>query len=384
MFQSEKNMTFIMILVPFVWALSGISAKYLSFYIGADEIVVYRFFLSVLSTIPLLIWMKIPIKISLFNLVLSLVIAIFMIINYRFYFMGMQRGAAGLGAALVTVLIPIFVYIFMIFSKKSKPLIKDWAALLVGTIGVLLMMNFDQSNLALLISGGNLYFVLAALAYAAVTIVGAYMKNMHVLAFNFYISLFGFMIDWVYSYDTSLLVTLMDMDYIFWINILFVSVVAGTAITAVYYTGIRVIGSKKTSVFSLLSPFFAIAFGAIFFQEALNLKNIIGIIMAFVYSYDASLLVTLMEMDYIFWINILFVSVIAGTAIGSLYYAGIRIIGSKKTSVFTLLTPFFAITFGSIFFQEVLNLQNIIGIILAVSALFVLIDLKINITFPFR
>ena len=299
MFQSEKNMTFLMILVPFVWALSGISAKYLSFYIGENEIVVYRFFLSVLSTIPLLIWMKIPIKISLFNLALSLIIAIFMISNYRFYFMGMQRGAAGLGAALVTVLIPIFVYIFMIFSKKSKPLIKDWAALLVGTIGVLLMMNFDQYNLSLLISGGNLYFVLAALAYAGVTIIGAYMKNMHVLAFNFYISLFGF-------------------------------------------------------------------------------------IMAFVFSYDKNLLVTLIEMDYIFWINILFVSVIAGTAIGSLYYAGIRIIGSKKTSVFSLLTPFFAIAFGAIFFQESLNLQNIIGIILAVSSLFVLIDLKINITFPFR
>ena len=299
MFQSEKNMTFIMILVPFVWALSGISTKYLSFYIGEEELVVYRLFLSALATIPLLIWMKIPIKISLFNLGLSLVIAIFLMSNYRFYFMGMQRGAAGLGASLVAVLIPIFVYIFMIFSKKSKPLIKDWAALLVGAIGVLLMMNFDQTNLALLISGGNLYFILAALTYAAITIVGAYMKNMHVLAFNFYISLFGF-------------------------------------------------------------------------------------IMAFVYSYDISLFVTLIEMDYIFWINILFVSVIAGTAIGSLYYAGIRIIGSKKTSVFTLLTPFFAITFGSIFFQEVLNLQNIIGIILAVSALFVLIDLKINITFPFR
>jgi len=243
--------------------------------------------------------MKIPIKISLFNLGLSLVIAIFLMSNYRFYFMGMQRGAAGLGAALVAVLIPIFVYIFMIFSKKSKPLIKDWAALLVGTIGVLLMMNFDQTNLALLISGGNLYFILAALTYAAITIIGAYMKNMHVLAFNFYISLFGF-------------------------------------------------------------------------------------IMAFVYSYDASLLVTLMEMDYIFWINILFVSVIAGTAIGSLYYAGIRIIGSKKTSVFSLLTPFFAIAFGAIFFQEVLNLQNIIGIILAVSALFVLIDLKLKAFLPSR
>ena len=52
MFQSEKKMTFIMLLVPFVWALSGVSAKYLSFYISEDEIVVYRFFLSALINSP--------------------------------------------------------------------------------------------------------------------------------------------------------------------------------------------------------------------------------------------------------------------------------------------------------------------------------------------
>jgi len=52
MFQSEKTMTLVMLLVPLVWALSGVSAKYLSFYISEDEVVVYRFFLSALSTIP--------------------------------------------------------------------------------------------------------------------------------------------------------------------------------------------------------------------------------------------------------------------------------------------------------------------------------------------
>jgi len=52
MFQSEKSMTLIMLLVPFVWALSGVSAKYLSFYISEDEVVVYRFFLSALIDIP--------------------------------------------------------------------------------------------------------------------------------------------------------------------------------------------------------------------------------------------------------------------------------------------------------------------------------------------
>ena len=50
MIQSEKTMTLVMLLVPFVWALSGVSAKYLSFYISEDEVVVYRFFLSALST----------------------------------------------------------------------------------------------------------------------------------------------------------------------------------------------------------------------------------------------------------------------------------------------------------------------------------------------
>ena len=117
MFQSEKSMTFIMLLVPLVWALSGVSAKYLSLYISEDEIVVYRFFLSALSTLPLLLWMKIPMKISPKNFVICILLAFFLIGNYRTYFMGMQRGAVGLGAALVTVLIPFFFFFHRLIHR---------------------------------------------------------------------------------------------------------------------------------------------------------------------------------------------------------------------------------------------------------------------------
>ena len=280
MFQSEKSMTFIMLLVPLVWALSGVSTKYLSFYISEDEIVVYRFFLSVLSTLPLLLWMKIPMKISPKNFVICILLAFFLIGNYRTYFMGMQRGAVGLGAALVTVLIPIFVYIMMIFSKKSKPILKDWLALAMGVAGVALMLDLEQLNLERLVTGGNIYFVLAALTYAMFTVAASYMRSIHVLTINFYVCLIGFLIDWNLSYDSNHLFTLGGMDYIFWINILFVSVIAGTAITAVYYTGLRIIGSKKSSAFSILTPFFAIALGAIFFGEMITINNAIGIVMA--------------------------------------------------------------------------------------------------------
>ena len=280
MFQSEKSMTFIMLLVPLVLALSGVSAKYLSFYISEDEIVVYRFFLSALSTLPLLLWMKIPMKISPKNFVICILLAFFLIGNYRTYFMGMQRGAVGLGAALVTVLIPIFVYIMMIFSKKSKPILKDWLALAMGVAGVALMLDLEQLNLERLVTGGNIYFVLAALTYAMFTVAASYMRSIHVLTINFYVCLIGFLIDWNLSYDSNHLFTLGGMDYIFWINILFVSVIAGTAITAVYYTGLRIIGSKKSSAFSILTPFFAIALGAIFFGEMITINNAIGIVMA--------------------------------------------------------------------------------------------------------
>ena len=280
MFQSEKTMTLVMLLVPLVWALSGVSVKYLSFYISEDEVVVYRFFLSALSTFPLLVWMKIPIKISLKNFVICILLAFFLIGNYRTYFMGMQRGAVGLGAALVTVLIPIFVYVMMIFSKKSKPVLKDWLALTIGAIGVALMLDIEQMNFDKLVSGGNIYFVLAGLTYALFTVTASYMRNIHVLTINFYVCLIGFLIDWNLSYDSNHLFTLGAMDYIFWVNIFFVSFIAGTAITALYYMGIRIIGSKKSSAFSILTPFFAIAFGAIFFEEMITIKNAIGILMA--------------------------------------------------------------------------------------------------------
>ncbi|MDP6190323.1 MAG: EamA family transporter [Gammaproteobacteria bacterium] len=66
-----------MVMVTFTWALSGIAAKYLSFYISENEIVVYRYFFAILSTLPLLWWMNIPLKINRRNLFLSLLLSLY-------------------------------------------------------------------------------------------------------------------------------------------------------------------------------------------------------------------------------------------------------------------------------------------------------------------
>jgi len=279
MIESKNTMSLLMVMVTFTWALSGIATKYLSFYISENEIVVYRYFFAVLSTFPVLWWMKIPLNINKKNLLLSLLLAIFLIGNTRFYFMGMQHGAAGLGAALVTVLIPIFVYIFMVFSKKSQPTSRDWLALLFGIIGVSFMMNFEQLSLLDWMRGGNFYFVLAAFFYALITVFGAFMRGMHVMAFNFYICIFALMIDWFLSFDGSFL-SEVNMDKVFWINIFILSVLSTTIAATLYYIGLKILGSKKCAEFSLLTPFFAIVLGMIFFSETLTIKNALGTIMS--------------------------------------------------------------------------------------------------------
>jgi len=279
MVESKNTMSLLMVMVTFTWALSGIATKYLSFYISENEIVVYRYFFAVLSTFPVLWWMKIPLNINKKNLLLSLLLAILLIGNTRFYFMGMQHGAAGLGAALVTVLIPIFVYIFMVFSKKSQPKSRDWFALLFGIIGVSFMMNFELLSLSDWMRGGNFYFVLAAFFYALITVFGAFMRGMHVMAFNFYICIFALMIDWFLSFDGSFL-SEVNMDKVFWINIFILSVLSTTIAATLYYIGLKILGSKKCAEFSLLTPFFAIVLGMIFFSETLTIKNALGTIMS--------------------------------------------------------------------------------------------------------
>jgi drug/metabolite transporter (DMT)-like permease len=89
-------------------------------------------------------------------------------------------------------------------------------------------------------------------------------------------------------------------------------------------------------------------------------------------------------MDKVFWINIFIVSVLSTTIAATLYYVGLKVLGSKKCAEFSLLTPFFAIALGAIFFSETLTIRNAIGTIMAVSALFVLNNVKFKDLTSFR
>ena len=89
-------------------------------------------------------------------------------------------------------------------------------------------------------------------------------------------------------------------------------------------------------------------------------------------------------MDKVFWINIFILSVLSTTIAATLYYIGLKVLGSKKCAEFSLLTPFFAIALGAIFFGEMLTFKNAMGTIMAVTALIALNKVKIKDLTSFR
>ncbi len=84
-------------------------------------------------------------------------------------------------------------------------------------------------------------------------------------------------------------------------------------------------------------------------------------------------------MDALFWSNFLILAIGSTTFATTVYFLGIRALGSKQASVFTFLVPFFAIGLSVAFLNEALQWGTIIGAIMTIIALMVLNNIKLSI-----
>ena len=97
---------------------------------------------------------------------------------------------------------------------------------------------------------------------------------------------------------------------------------------------------------------------------------LISIIISFVFGDFTS--GNIMEFDNKFWFNMLFISVISTTFATSVYFVGIKHIGTSQASAFVFSVPFFAIFLSYIFLDEPIFITTILGTILTIIAIYIL------------
>ena len=77
--KSEKLFSLLMVLAMFCWATSFVSAKYLAVYINEHKLVTYRYLITTVTMLPVLMVMKVSYKMDIKNLASALIFAILLV-----------------------------------------------------------------------------------------------------------------------------------------------------------------------------------------------------------------------------------------------------------------------------------------------------------------
>ncbi len=258
----------------FLWASSFVSAKVLALYINEHELVTYRYLITTLTMVPVLWALKIPFKIDIMSFIIATISAIFLVAYTKLFFLGTDASTANFSGALITTLMPIIVYVILIFSGKKRPKTKDWLALLIGIVGVSIMINIWQFKFDEVLNAATLLLVWAAFSFALLSISTSYNEKVNPLSFSFYIYLVATLLNSIFFFDIvngSILV----MDKYFWFNMMLMSVGSTTFATTIYFFGMQKLGAKAT-VYTFLVPFFVILLGVIFLGESIHISTVIG------------------------------------------------------------------------------------------------------------
>ena len=282
MTDKNKNIFYaLMFLAMAGWGASWVSAKVLSAYINEYELVFFRNIFTIITLLPVLLYSKKSFHINLKSFILVVVASIVMIAYMKCYFLGTKFGTASLGGALVTTMIPINTFLIMALFFGRRIGKKDIFALVLGGLGVLTMLNIWSFSHEQIFSQKNIYFVLASILWPILTIVSSKATKISPMVFTFYMYVISTILVMIFFVDVPS-IDYKVFDWIFWLNILSISIISTTFATTIYFVGIEKLGTNEVSSFIFLVPLFAIILSVIFLKEHISLSIIIGTILTLI------------------------------------------------------------------------------------------------------
>jgi drug/metabolite transporter (DMT)-like permease len=267
-----------MVFAMVFWGASWVNVKILSSYINEYELVFLRMGISFVSMFPILYYFKFSFKIDLKTLILILLASTVLVSYSIVFFLGVEHGTAGFGGALVTTLIPINTFIILAIIHKKTISLKHSFALILGGFGVLTMLNIWSFDLLEIFSKDNIYFLIASILWPILTIISSKATKTNAMVFTFYVYIISTFVIYTFFIEDTLFNTVLNFDYIFWLNMFVITILSTTFATSIYFVGITKLGTKEVTSFIFLVPASALILSAIFLDEKITYNTILGTI----------------------------------------------------------------------------------------------------------
>lgn len=277
----EYKFILLLLLSMFFWGASWVSGKMITNVASYSSVVYWRFALTTLFMIPILFIFKVKVEIKINNIPQILLGTVFILCHATFFFQGLSYGLAGSGSILFTMMVPLLTFFITIIFFKHKLTRYEVVGLFLGIIGGIVLLKLWRFSFDELVSSGNLFFLMASLAWASITVLTqkSY-KNLSPILFSFLISLFGLILLSI-LFSKEIIFTPALQNSSFWVHIIFLSIFANVFASTMYYYASGIIGSQKASSFIYLVPIFAVILGILFLDERLEWTYVVGGLITF-------------------------------------------------------------------------------------------------------
>lgn len=274
-----------MVLSMFCWGMSWASGKVLSGYGDASNIALFRFSVTFISLLLLLVLFRQKLAIVKKGMKDLLFASISISVYTWLFFKGLHAGKAGAGGVLVTTLNPIISYAIMLIFTRRKPNGRESLGLIIGLLAGAVLLNV-WNEWEKIFAAGNLYFVLATFTWAILSIFTA-RSGRYGSPVTFSLWMFGLcsvIMLLITSYSESQVI-LSRADSYFWGNLIFSSTVTTALATTFYFVATSKFGAGKASSFIFLVPFSAALGSWLFLNEVPHTHTVIGGVLGIVAVY---------------------------------------------------------------------------------------------------
>lgn len=270
-----------MVVAMLFWGFAWTAGKMAAEHSNAEVAAFWRYAISFITIIPVVLYMKTPFKTDkigfLYMLAAGLLTSLF---NYLF-FAGLSHGQAGYGGTMVTALAPIFTYFMSIAFLATRVTTRQVIALSIGIFGALILLRVPFEGFGFLNIESS-YFLWCAVVWAVITILSQKAsKRANPMFYTLVVfGITGF---------TNMLFALPHhpfdfyaYDSMFWYTIIFIGIIPGTFSTALFFLSAGKIGASRTGVFMFIVPVGAIVSSWLVYDEHIALSTLIGCTFAFV------------------------------------------------------------------------------------------------------
>jgi len=269
----------LMILAMATWGLSWTNAKVLSDYGPSSVVVFWRFFFSSITMIPVLWLTGNDFRVTRQGMKYIFPGAGFISLYNIFFFVGTDRGSASVGGIIVPTFNPVITFIISVLLLKQVFSRKDIIGLVLGFTGGVIVLQAWTLSLEQMIANGNMYFICASISWGIMSVIsGRSHGHVSTLSFSFWVYTISALIYLGVTWNKDILL-IFTYDWIFWVNMFFLSAGAMVFGTTVYFLATTRLGPEKASAFIFMVPVTALLFSVLLIGERLEVTTMIGGIM---------------------------------------------------------------------------------------------------------